>query len=59
MVLEVTLTPHGPWTHVGVCWVHTCLMMPLEGSITAPEQLRNNPRTVFERSYTAEVAYMI
>jgi hypothetical protein len=65
MVLVVTLTPHGPWTHVGVCWVHACLTTPLEGHTTTPEQskkhLRNSPRTstVFERSDTAEVAYMI
>ena len=61
MVLEVTLAPHGPWTHVGVCWVHACLTTPLEGHTTTPEELRNSPRTatVFERSDTAEVTYMI
>jgi hypothetical protein len=57
--LEVMFTPHGPWTHVGVCWVHACLTMPLEGPITISEQIRNRTTTVFEQSNTAEVAYMI
>ena len=52
MVLDVTLTPHRPRTHVGVCCVHACLITPLEG----PRTVLNCYRTVFEQSYTADVA---
>jgi hypothetical protein len=24
IVLEVTMTRHGPWRHVRKCWVHAC-----------------------------------
>jgi hypothetical protein len=24
IVLEVTMTRHGPWKYVGKCWVHAC-----------------------------------
>jgi len=43
MVVEVTMTRHGPWRHVGMCWVRACLKPPLEG--------------LQEQQYTTDVAY--
>ena len=53
MDLEVTMSRHGPRTHVGVCWVHACLKTTHGGPITAPYCYG----TAQEQLYTGDVAY--